>query len=264
MIVTSYHNHTKWSDGSASVQEMVDAARSAGLEELGFSDHFALPPGEAVTWALAPDSLDDYVAEIRQLIQSTGDIVIRLGLEVDFFPEKLVEIREQLSAHPFDYLIGSVHFVDGFPIDFAAQPWQDIPQGSRDQVWRSYWQLLRAAAQSRLFDVIGHFDLPKKFGFRASVDLTSEALSVLDAIAEADMAIEINTSGWDRPVCEAYPSLFYLQQANLRKIPLVINSDAHAPAEVTRYFDRARELAAQAGYTELARFSQRRRFLRPL
>jgi len=129
----------------------------------------------------------------------------------------------------------------------------------RNELWRSYWRLLRATALCGVFDIIGHFDLPKKFNFYPSLDLTEEALSVLDAIAEADIAIEINTSGWDRPVEEAYPSLRYLQEANRRKIPLVINSDGHAPSEVTRHFVRAEELARAAGYSELIRFEQRRR-----
>ena len=105
------------------------------------------------------------------------DITVRLGLEVDYFPETIERVQEQLATYPFDFLIGSVHFVDGFPIDFHAQPWQEIPQDSRDTVWRGYWRLLRATAQSGIFDIIGHFDLPKKFNFFPSADLTKDALS---------------------------------------------------------------------------------------
>jgi histidinol-phosphatase (PHP family) len=260
MATANYHTHTKWSDGSATVQEMIEAARKAGLREFGISDHFALTAGNPVAWALPPESLDAYVAEIQQAKKDNRDIAVRLGLEVDYYPETIERARERLASYEFDFLIGSVHFVDGFAIDFSAQPWQGISQESRDAVWRSYWRLLRATAQAGIFDIIGHFDLPKKFNFFPSADLTADALSVLDAIAAADMAIEINTSGWDRPVAEAYPSLFYLQEANRRKIPLMINSDAHAPGEVVRHFDHAREWAAAAGYTELVGFERRRRF----
>jgi histidinol-phosphatase (PHP family) len=264
MIHTNYHNHTTWSDGAATVQEMIDAARNAGLREFGISDHYALAPGKPVTWALDPEALGAYVAQIQQAMACNTDITVRLGLEVDYFPETIERVKAQLAAYPFDFLIGSVHFVDGFPIDFNAQPWQEIPQASRDNVWRSYWRLLRAAAQSGIFDIMGHFDLPKKFNFYPAGDLTEEALSALDAIAAADMAIEINTSGWDRPVNEAYPSMFYLQEARRRKIPLIINADAHATGEVVRHFDRARKLATAAGYAEMARYEQRRRLTQPL
>jgi histidinol-phosphatase (PHP family) len=178
---------------------------------------------------------------------------------VDYFPETIEQVRTQLAPYPFDYLIGSIHFIDAFPVDFSVQPWQEVTQDMRNELWRNYWKLLRAAALSGVFDVIGHFDLPKKFKFYPSLDLTADALSVLDAMAEADIAIEINTSGWDRPVNEAYPALNYLQEARRRGIPLVINADAHAPGEVTRHFDRAGELAETAGYSEVARFERRRR-----
>jgi histidinol-phosphatase (PHP family) len=262
---TTYHNHTKWSDGSGTVAEMIEAAQKAGFTELGISDHFALAPGNPkFRWALPTESLDDYVAQIRQAMASSNGIILRLGLEVDYFPKSVERIKDRLAAHRFDFLIGSVHFVDDFAIDLNAQPWEGLSQDSRDSVWRSYWRLLRETAQSGLFDIIGHFDLPKKFKFHPSIDLTEDALAALDAVAAADMAIEINTSGWDRPVGEAYPSMFYLREARRRNIPLVINSDAHAPGEIARHFDRAWQLAAAAGYTELVRFEQRQRFSYPL
>jgi histidinol-phosphatase (PHP family) len=173
-------------------------------------------------------------------------------------------VEKRLAPYRFDYLIGSVHFADGFAIDLNAQPWEGLSQDSRDRIWRLYWQRLGEAADSGLFDVIGHFDLPKKFNFYPSVDLTEDGLAVLDIIAARNMAIEINSSGWDKPVQEAYPSLFYLCEANRRKIPLVINSDAHSCDDVARNFERARGLAAQAGYGELVRFEKRKRSCYPL
>jgi histidinol-phosphatase (PHP family) len=265
VIRTSYHNHTVWSDGTSTLDEMIEAGRRAGLQELGISDHFALAPGDRrFSWSLAPERLDDYVSQIQRAQKRTKDLIIRLGLEVDYFPATMDLIRQRLAPYPFDYLIGSVHFVDDFVIDLNARPWEEISQEDRNRMWRCYWQLLRTAAESRAFDIIGHFDLPKKFKFFPSADLTDYALAALDAMAAADTAIEINCSGWDKPVEEAYPSLFYLQEAHRRNIPLVINSDAHAADHLTRNFERARSLAIAAGYAELVRFERRRRFAYPL
>jgi histidinol-phosphatase (PHP family) len=265
MICTSYHNHTTWSDGTSTLAEMIEAARRAGLTEIGISDHFALAPGDRhFSWALAPELLDAYVLQIQQAIAETTDLVIRMGLEVDFFPETIDLIKQRLAPYPFDYLIGSVHFVDDFVIDFNAQPWEGISQDDRNRMWRGYWQRLRTAAESGFFDIAGHFDLPKKFKFFPSTDLTEYALGALDAIAAADMAIEINCSGWDKPAAEAYPAPFYLKEANRRRIPLVINSDAHTADDVVRNFERARRLAVDAGYAELVRFERRKRFFYPL
>jgi histidinol-phosphatase (PHP family) len=262
---TSYHNHTTWSDGKATLEEMIKSARKAGLEEFGVSDHYVLSPGNSrFDWALAPESLDDYVEQVQKAIASNKDITIRMGLEVDYFPETMEQIKKQLAPYPFDYLITSVHFINDFPIDLELKSWEELSQDARNGIWRAYWQRLRAAAASGYFDIIGHFDLPKKYAYYPSVDLTEAALSVLDAMAAAGMAIEINCSGWDKPVQEAYPSFFYLQEAKRRNIPLVINSDAHSADDIARNFDRGLQMAAAAGYTELVRFESRKRFSYPL
>lgn len=265
MIRASYHNHTDWSDGTASLDEMIDGARHAGLEEFGVSDHFTLAPGNRTyDWALAPDSLDAYVADVQRAMSSDQELVVRMGLEVDYFPETIAQVREKLAPYQFDYLIGSVHFVDDFPIDFEARYWEELAPDDRNRIWRMYWERVRAAAETRMFDFIGHLDLPKKFGYYPSVDLTGHALAALDAIAKSGAAIEINTSGWDKPAREAYPSAFLLEQAQRRRIPLVINADAHSPAHVARDFDRARLMALDAGYTETLRFEGRARRSVPL
>jgi histidinol-phosphatase (PHP family) len=264
-MLTSYHNHTNWSDGIATVSTMIDGARKAGLDELGISDHYVLTPDfRQVSWSMKTDLPAEYAARICQAAENAGGIAVRLGLEVDYFPETIELVQRLLAPYNFDYLIGSVHFVDGFPIDSDLRPWKELTQDTRDNIWRGYWQRLRAAAGTGLFDIAGHFDLPKKFGYFPSVDLTQDALAALDAISAAGMAIEINTAGWEKPVNEAYPSLFYLQEAKRRNIPVVISADAHKPEDLVRHFDRARALATEAGYTELVRFHNRRRFTYPL
>ncbi len=264
-MLTSYHNHTTWSDGVETVEQMIAGAQKAGLDELGLSDHFALDPDErSSAWAMKSEFLPEYVAQIRQAGANAQGLEVRLGLEVDYYPETIQLVPSRLKPYPFDFLIGSVHFVDGFPVDLDSGSWKELAQNSRNDVWRGYWRYLRAVAETRLFDIIGHFDLPKKFGYFPTIDLTSEALETLDAIATAEAAMELNTSGWNKPVQESYPSLFYLQEANQRKIPLVINADAHKAEDLVGHFDRARALAVEAGYTELVGFHQRRRFTYPL
>jgi histidinol-phosphatase (PHP family) len=261
----SYHNHSTWSDGTATLEEMIEEAGKAGLEEFGISDHFILSPDDRkYSWALSPDSLDAYIADVQRMMETVREPKIRLGLEVDFFPETLDAVKKLLSRYSFDYLIGSVHFVDGFVIDLDAQGWKDLAQEDRNRIWRRYWEHVRTAAETGLFDIVGHFDLPKKFNYFPSVNLTEDALAALDAVAAADMAIEINCAGWDKPVQEAYPSMYFLCEARHRGIPLIINVDAHAACEVNRNFDRARRMAEQAGYNELVRFEKRKRFSYPL
>ena len=264
-MLISYHNHTNWSDGRPTISELIAGARDAGVTELGISDHFAITPdGKFPDWSIQADKIDAYVEDILQAAQNTNDITIRLGVEVDFFPETLEESINILRPYPFDYIIGSVHFINEFTIDLNSDSWKEISQEERNKVWQTYWHHIAAVAQSGYFDLIGHFDLPKKYKFYPDVDLTAEALAALDAIAAANAAMEINTSGWHKPVREAYPGLFYLTQARRRNIPILINADSHYSNHVTRGFEQARKLAFKAGYTELVRYEKRKRFLYPL
>jgi histidinol-phosphatase (PHP family) len=264
-VLTSYHNHTNWSDGAPTLAAQIQAARAVGLDELGISDHYVLDPsGDDVEWSMPMDLLGDYVLQLRAAAAETQGLTLRIGVEADFFPETVETLRERLAAYPFDYVIGSVHTVDGFPIDAEAKYWNALSEEERNEKWRLYWLRVRQMAESRAFDFVGHLDLPKKFGHRPTVDLSADAGAALDAIAAADMAIEINTAGWSLPAAEAYPSLELLRAARGRGVALLINSDAHFPEFLTRGFDRARALAREAGYTELVRYEKRRRVPVPL
>ena len=264
-MLVSYHNHTNWSDGAPTLAAQIHAAQQIGLDELGISDHYVLcPRGEEVNWSMPLDMLGDYVLQIRAAAAEVRGLSLRLGIEADYFPETVDELRTRLSDFPFDYVIGSVHYVDGFPIDADAKHWNALSTEERDEMWRRYWLRVRQLAESRAYDFVGHLDLPKKFGHRPGTDLTAEALAALDAISAADMAIEINTAGWSLAAAEAYPSLELLRHARERDIPLLINADAHFPEFLTRDFDRARALAREAGYTELVRYEKRQRYPIPL
>ena len=269
-MLINYHSHTNWSDGRASLEEMIAGARAAGLAEFGISDHYApFPDGRAVEWALPQGFLPEYVERILAAKEAeTSGLVIRLGIEIDFFPETVEAAKTELAQYPFDYLIGSVHFVKPgprfFPIDFDASRWEVLTPEEVNTVWRLYWRQIRALAESRCCDFIGHLDLPKKYGFLPTVDLADEEHAALDAIAIAGLAIELNTAGWQKPVREAYPSLSLLRAARKRDIPLLINADAHVPEDAAADYDRARALAREAGYAELVVFERRQRFVYPL
>jgi histidinol-phosphatase (PHP family) len=178
---------------------------------------------------------------------------------VDYLPGHEDWIRKLAARHPWDYFIGSVHYVsDSWDIDNPAKisEWR-----KRDafEVWRIYFDRLAQAAESRLFDIIGHADLPKKFGIRPSQDCTPLYEKFLNAAAKADCAIELNTAGLRKECREIYPCPDLLHLAFRKKVPITFGSDAHAPGEVGMNFTEAVALARSTGYTETCRFQQRRR-----
>jgi histidinol-phosphatase (PHP family) len=264
-VLTSYHNHTRWSDGTAELDALIDQAAALGLDEIGVSDHWVLDPeGRKHDWSMPVERLPEYVDAVLAAMNGRTKPVVRLGLEVDYFPETIEQTKERIAPYPFDYVVGSVHYVRGFPLDATRDAWASLAPEEVDRIWREYYAYIGNLASSGLCSFVAHFDLPKKFGFRPTSDLKPHALAALDAIAANGLAIEINTAGWNLPASEAYPAPDLLRAARDRDIPLLINADAHSPAHLTRHFDRARQLARDCGYTELVRFERRQRTSYPL
>jgi histidinol-phosphatase (PHP family) len=115
------------------------------------------------------------------------------------------------------------------------------------------------AAESGLFDIIGHADLCKKFCFYPEQDCTPLFVRFLDAAKRRGTAIELNTAGLRKECREIYPSLRILRLAAERGVPITFGSDAHAPQEVGLDLARAVQLARTAGYSHWCRFTKRRR-----
>ncbi|MFA6092702.1 MAG: histidinol-phosphatase HisJ family protein [Elusimicrobiota bacterium] len=261
---SSYHNHTFRSDGSQDVPEFLAAARRMGVTELGISDHLVLhPEGKSFEWAMETGCLEAYVRDMQEA--SIGaDPVLRMGLEADFFPATVERLKVLLAPHPFDYVIGAVHFADDFPVDAEIPKWEALSRQEQQARWDLYWVRVRQMAESRAFDIAAHLDLPKRSGVREAQPVSALACAALDAIAAAGMAVEINTAGWRKPVKEAYPSPALLKEARARDIAVLINADAHHSNDVAADFDRGRELARSCGYDSVVRFEKRRRTVVPL
>src|SRR5262245_60932008 len=147
-MLTSYHNHTTWSDGKTSLAAMIHGARAAGLDELGISDHYVVAPsGLDVKWTMPLERVGEYVAELQEAAGTAG-VTLRVGIEADFFPETVGDLRDRLAQFPFDYVIGSVHYVEGFPLDETAALWEALSEEERNEMWRGYWERIRQMAAS--------------------------------------------------------------------------------------------------------------------
>jgi histidinol-phosphatase (PHP family) len=169
-------------------------------------------------------------------------------LEVDYLPGHEDWIRNLASRHPWDYFIGSVHYVsDDWAVD---SPFQLAKWKHRDafEVWSVYFDRLTMAAATGLFEIIGHADLPKKFGHRPTKDCTPLYEKFLNAAKQHNCAIELNTAGLRKDCKEIYPSREILQLAFQKGVPITFGSDAHTPEEVGMNFAEAIQLARDAGY----------------
>ncbi|MGB6223104.1 histidinol-phosphatase HisJ family protein [Haloferula sp.] len=253
-----YHTHTPLCHHAEGEPEaFIDAAMAAGVSEYGISDHAPAKPEPFDDWRMLERELPAYWKWIERAREhAAGRLPIRSGLECDWLPSCEGWINNLGQRYPWDYLIGSVHYLDDW--DFDNPKWLGRwAESDIEHVWSHYWQTYSRMAESRLFDILGHPDLVKKFSYRPPGDLARFYEPVIEAIAESGSAIELNTAGWHKPCAEAYPEPRFLELAFAAGIPLVISSDAHAPDEVGREFPRAIELAKAAGYRETLTFEAR-------
>jgi len=254
------HNHTtlcKHAEGS--VGEYIEAAIAAGIDVFGFSDH--APMDFDPKYRMKFDEMALYRAMVAEAKEIYADrIEILFGYEVDYLEGHM---DERVLSADVDYLIGSVHFIDGWGFDnpeFIGQyEHEDI-----DVIWQRYFDQVEAMAASRLFDIVGHLDLIKVFKFMPKRNIVTIASDALDAIADAGMTLEINVAGYRKPVAEAYPSPALLRAAFVRGIPVTFGSDAHRPEQIGLFREEAEALARAAGYTECVYFRNRKAYAAPL
>lgn len=255
-----YHMHTPLCKHASG--EPVDYARRAlevGLTEIGFSDHSPMARDDFDDWRMLDSQLDEYVEKVQKARREFPQLTIRLALEVDFIPGHEEWIRNLVARHPWDYFIGSVHYVaDDWAVD---NPYKLSEWKHRDtfQVWSVYFDRLTRAAETGLFEIIGHADLPKKFGHRPTQDCTPLYERFLDAARKHGCAVELNTAGLRKDCKEIYPSRRILELAVQRGVPITFGSDAHAPEEVGMDFQEAIALAKSVGYHRSLRFAGRER-----
>lgn len=250
------------------MRAFVEAAIERGLRELAFTDHvplYFLPgddpdPGVAMTRAELPGYVDE-VLSLKEEFRGRVDVL--LGLEADYAEGHEDALSEILAAHEWDVVLGSVHWVAGGWIDAPGSGRRHETEGS-ERLWAEYYRLLSKAAASGLFDVLTHFDLPKKFGHRMPAACDGAELEAVRAARASGVAVEVSSAGLRKTVAEEYPAPALLSRLVSAGVPIVFSSDAHAPAEVAWGREAIEAAALAAGAREHLSFRKRERRRHPL
>ncbi len=275
LVLTDYHLHlrldgpeTLASDAhtTANAERYRAAADERGIAELGVSEHIyrfrqTLEIWQHPYWQQnATDDLDEYCAFVREQTD------LRLGLEADFVPGAEDRIANVLQARDFDYVVGSVHFLRDGAVDMDDYSVWNAGR-SPEEVWMRYFQTIGETARSGLFDILAHPDLVKYWGDaqrRPEGDLRRFYEPAIEGIAESGIAVELSTAGLRKKVGEMYPAPAFLEMAIEAGAPIALSSDAHRPQDIGADYDRALELLAKLGVSELSVFDHRTRRLEPI
>ncbi|MDJ0952796.1 MAG: histidinol-phosphatase HisJ family protein [Acidimicrobiia bacterium] len=258
------------------IESYVEQAHHNGVAEVGFTEHLyrcveSIPVlGEF--WADEPrrdlaEETEVMVREDRTLsleayvtaVQDAKDrgLPVKLGLEVDFFPDTIDAVMALLEPYPWDFLIGAIHWIGGWSVDYGVSAHEFDRRGIR-QAYEDYFRLETQLAASGVVDVLAHVDVVKRFGHvlpSPPLDLYQE---VVAAAAATDTAVEVSSAGLYKPVGEIYPAVPFLEMFHRSGVPITLASDAHAAEECGRGVSRLAEMAQTVGYTEYLVFDQRR------
>jgi histidinol-phosphatase (PHP family) len=258
MPLVNYHNHTTYcGHAEGTIDEYIEAALKAGITEMGFSDHAPISEEHRPGITMTPDQVESYIALVLDAKERwKGRIEIRLGFEVDF-PLFDDFAPEYFSDQRIDYLIGSCHFIGDWPFDHPAFAYR-YSERDIDDIYAEYYGILESLAASALFNIIGHFDLPKKFGHMPRRDFSGQVRKIASIMARNNTAIELNSSGLLKPVGAVYPSPSILKIMAEEGARVTLGSDSHSPSHVGYAFDRALAMIKEAGFTSLTGFDKRK------
>jgi histidinol-phosphatase (PHP family) len=282
-MLTDYHVHLRSDDLTATAAEHFTVgnaeryravASERGIAELGVSEHIyrfarALELWQHPFWREnAHDDIDEYCAFVSEQTD------LRLGIEADFIPGREDRVANILDAYPFDYVVGSVHFVrrpGTRAEEFAAVDMEEYgvwgAGWTAGEVWRGYFEALGEAARSGLFDILAHPDLVKVFGASRPLpegDLRRYYELAMQGIAESRIAVEVSTAGLRKPVGEIYPARAFLEMCVEAGCGVALSSDAHKPQEIGGGYEHALELLEEVGVREVCVFERRVRRVEPI
>lgn len=256
---TDYHMHSIYSDGRSVPEDYISPAIALGLSEIGFSEHLSLFK-DSDGLNMNPAKIPTYISHLQGLQKSTKGIKIKIGLEVDFFEGKEEEIKSYLNPLPLDYIIGSVHYLGEKTVDVGPEFYEGK---SINRLFEAYFDSVVTAVSSGLFDIIGHCDLIRIYGYKPNCNLEPLYRKLARSLKIHDVAFEVNTNGRNRPLADFYPDRQFLHVFRDENVPVCVNSDAHMPSRVGQYFDEAYELLRYIGFTEMAVFDKRVRRMVP-
>jgi histidinol-phosphatase (PHP family) len=265
MFIDYHTHHVRCGHATGQLEEYVLQGIEIGLDQLGLSDHMPLLHVDPATYysgmAMPMDELPKYVEECLYLREKYKDqIDIRIGLEGDYIEGYEEQIERIVKAYPWDYVIGSVHFLGEWDISDSRQ--QHGWEGKRiSDVYARYYDAVQKAAQTGFYSFLGHLDVIKRFGQQPEEDMAELERQTVDIIKASDMAIELNASGLRMPCAEMFPSRRILEYVRSQGVPITVGSDSHQPAKLSQNLDKAVDLLKEIGFQEVATFKAGKRVM---
>ena len=256
-LFSDYHSHPQGHRVQLYSRELlqlwIDGARTRGLNDVAFTDHDRFHAGI---------NFD----EIDKLRAANPDVRIRAGIELDNDPQTSAAGRQWIEKNwdKLDFVLGSVHYLDD-----PTQMFDSVPAGATqfegrniDNLYADYFRRVRNIAATGVVDCLSHFDLVKIHGHRPNAEIGEIVNETLDFVRSRDLAIELSTAGWRKPVNELYPADRIIELAVKKGIPFTTASDAHSHAQLGENFGRLAEKMSILQIREVCVYEKHKREMR--
>lgn len=259
------------------IDRYVEVALARGVTEIGFTEHlYRCVESEAAfgRW-WKRDTYPPLVAEMDEIMRleqnlsldryveaildaKSRGLPVKLGLEVDYEPGTEAAVMDLISGYPWDFLVGSVHWIGAWSFMRPWAPEEYARRGVRG-TFSKYFELTTALAASGMVDVLGHADVIKVAGLLPRGSLLPLYEPVVAATAASGMAVEVSSAGLRREIREIYPAPSFLALFHAAGVPITLASDAHVAEEAAHGHTEVVQAARAAGYEDYLRFDQRAR-----
>ncbi|HUQ42926.1 MAG TPA: histidinol-phosphatase HisJ family protein [Candidatus Limnocylindria bacterium] len=250
------HLHTDQSpDSSVPIDVYAALAVERGIPEICITDHVDFDPRDP---AYEYTRFADRERTVRAAAErwAREGVVIRFGAELTYNRRWEEDVRAHLQRYRYDYVIGSVHDWPESPYwPSRVRSWVDAR--ALDEIVAPYYDQIIGAAQSGLFDTIGHLDVVRRYlyPFVTVEDLGARPElqeAALRAIVEGGVSLEVNSSGLRYPGAQTYPSAAAV--ARYRELGgerVVVGSDAHSRGSFAARLDESYGHLRAAGFEAL-------------
>lgn len=262
-------HHFRCGHADGNIEDYIIAGIDAGLSVIGISDHapyfYHEEDHPSPTITMPKSDFTNYVNEVLRLKKKyEGKIEVLLGIESDYYPDRMENYKMAYAEVPFDYIIGSVHQVNNVSI-FNRNRWKGLNEEQKLAQKSKYYELIAQSARSGMFDILGHIDAMKGY-YPAFSDIPAHKQidDALRVIANCGVSIEINTSGSTKDVGGWYPSDEILERALYFGVNVTFGSDSHVPSRVGDEFDKVRQRLKEIGFSQWVFYRRRQPIIVPL
>ncbi|MGN4126096.1 histidinol phosphate phosphatase domain-containing protein [Lysinibacillus sphaericus] len=212
------------------------------------------------------EQMDAFVSAITNAKEKwrRQGIALKLGIEADYFVGGEEELASLLQGYPWDYVIGSVHFVDGWGFDNPQTQYifENMDIEALREKYGQFFSTVEKMIHSRMFDFVAHLDNFKVFNYQIKDEpfLHAWYVRIADALVTTRTATEINAGLYYRyPVKEMCPGSHFLQVLVEQGVEFTVSSDAHFPDDVGKYTFANTDVLKSLGVHSILGFNERKK-----